>query len=512
MKDGLREIELKLAGDLDALSAVEGAPQLASAKMRATRKLRSVYFDAEDRRLRDAGMTLRVRHDGRRRIQTVKTAGDGLLERGEWERTIAGSRPDAGAVAETPAGPLLADDSAVKPVFNVNVDRKTFLVERGGSSIEVAIDHGRIATDEGRGPDTISEVELELKSGSPAALFELARELGSVASLRVSVMTKSERGYALLEKERQDFVKAAPACLHPTMSAAEAFRAVVHSCLGHMLRNEAVLLDRPSVEALHQLRVAIRRLRSAASLFKKVVSDAESRSILSELKRLSGPFGEARNLDVFLAETLPAERERRPNEPGILNLEAQLEAKRADAHASVRKQLRSPEWRRLVLDLVAWADAGRWLSPEGSKDARRLGKSARKVAAKELSRRFSKVARQGARLEKISVERRHKVRIEAKKLRYGAEFFAGLFPGEKQTDQRRAFVKALKRMQGRLGDLNDAANGKELLGDAADELDGRLSLFAAGMASADLERSTEEKIAAASAAYQDFMSAQPFWR
>ena len=512
MTDEPREIELKLACDLDALSAVEGSPLLASAKMRATRKLKSVYFDAEDRRLRNAGMTLRVRQDGRRRIQTVKTKGDGLLERGEWERTIAGARPDAGAVAETPAGPLLADSPKVAPVFTVNVDRKTFLVERGGSSIEVAIDQGRIATEKGLSPDTISEVELELKSGAPKALFELARELGAVASLRVSVVTKSERGYAMLEKERQDSVKATPASLHPEMSAADAFRAIAQSCLGHMLRNEAILLDRPSAEALHQLRVAIRRLRSAASLFKKLLGDSESRTIVAELKRLSGPFGEARNLDVFLAETLPAERERRPDEPGILNLETQLEAKRAEAHAIVRERLRAPEWRRLVLDLVAWVNAGRWLSPSGLKASRRLRRPARKLAAKELSKRLSRVARRGAKLETISVERRHQVRIEAKKLRYGAEFFAGLFPGEKETEQRRAFVKALKRMQGRLGDMNDAANGKELLGDAAEVLDGRSSLFAAGMASADLERSTDDQLAAAGAAYQDFVSAQPFWR
>lgn len=510
--DTPREIELKLVCAPADFKSLMAHPRLAGGVSRRAVNLKSVYFDAPDRRLEQAGLTLRVRTSRGRYVQTVKAVGDGLFDRPEWERKVAGPGPDPLAIAETPAGELLGPEPEVAPVFAVEVRRKIFLVEEGGSTIEVAFDEGRIAGPDAR-TDTISEVELELKSGAARDLFVLARELADAVPLKVGVLSKAERGYALLSEAKNGPVKAAAVKLDRSMSAADAFRAIAHACIKQAMLNEAPLSGGSAPEALHQLRVGVRRLRSAVSLFGDLVQDAEGAALNAELKRVVEPFGAARNLDVFLAETLPAERERRPDEAGLLNLEKQFEAKRPASHAVVRETLESEAWRRLVLDLVAWINAGPWLSPADETARARLDQPARDFAAAALDHRLKQVKKRGRNLSKLEPEARHKVRIAAKKLRYGAEFFGSLFPSEKKAERRLVFVKALKRMQSRLGKLNDADAGQKLLSAAAEtELDGASSLFAAGMASADLEVGHEALIEAAAAAHAELIKARPFWR
>ncbi len=222
-----------------------------------------------------------------------------------------------------------------------------------------------------------------------------------------------------------------------------------------------MLLARRDVEALHQLRVSLRRLRSAFSLFGSVIEDRRMPGIKAELKRLSEPFGHARNLDVYLGKTLPRERERRPDENGLLILERHLETERATAHDAVRAVLESRAWRDLLLDLVAWIEAGPWLGPDNPNAALRDG-PARAFATAELERRRRQVKKRGRHLAALDPEARHRVRIAAKKLRYGAEFFAALYDGKKAAKRHEVFVEALADLQDHLGDLNDIATAHTL--------------------------------------------------
>lgn len=297
------------------------------------------------------------------------------------------------------------------------------------------------------------------------------------------------------------------------MNAADAFRAVAHACLRHMRLNEDIILDRREPGALHQTRVAIRRLRSAFSLFGDLVADERTEAMRSNLKRLSAPLGRARNLDVFLTRTLPAERERHPDESGLLSLERHLEAQRTEAYEAVRTALGSEEWRRFVLDLVAWINAGPWLTNGGEKEARRRDQPAAAFAFKVLEKRRRQVKKRGHDLGSLSVEERHEVRIAAKKLRYGAEFFAGLYTAKKAVKRYEAFLSALEDLQDGLGDLNDIATGHEILGElAGTEAGAGSTLFAAGMTAADIEARTRKLVASAAEAHETLLDVRPFWR
>ena len=507
-----REIELKLQAEPSDLARLQEHPLLQHATQDET-VLTAAYFDTDDQRLRNAGYSLRVRRQDGRHVQTAKAEGDGLIERSEWEQEVAGDALDREALARTPLAALL-EGAEPRRRFSVVVERTTYLVEQGQSRIEVALDRGRIETTEaGTTALPVCEIELELKSGEAADVFALAHAVATLVPLRLGVLSKAERGYRLTEDGVAQVRKAEPVPVREDMPAAGAFRAVAHACLRHMRQNEDILLDGRNADALHQMRVAVRRLRSAFSLFGDLVADPQGDRLRADLKRLTEPLGRARNLDVFLSATLPAERERHPDEPGLLNLEKHLEAQRTEAYEAVQAMLRSDEWRTLILDLVAWINVGPWLRAEDPDTVQRLRQPASDFAANVLDRRRRQVKRRGRDLDRLSPEERHQVRIAAKKLRYGAEFFAGLYTGRKAAKRHKAFVKALSELQDHLGELNDIATGHELLDDLAGaDLRAASTLFAAGVTAADLESRTRKLLSAAAEAHEELLDLKPFWR
>ncbi|GJD99032.1 CYTH and CHAD domain-containing protein [Methylobacterium isbiliense] len=509
-----RETELKLEFEASDLATLSGHPLLDPREAPEEARLTSVYFDTEDRRLRAAGYTLRVRSDGAGHVQTVKAAlpGAGLFDRPEWEWAVAGAEPDLRPLAETPLGDVLGRKAVLRPLFSAAVERSVRAVAHGGARIEVALDRGRITALDGAADRVtpLNELELELKQGSAADLFGLARELGASVPLRLGVLSKAERGYRLIGDGLGRFSKAEPVALDPAMSAGEAFQAIAQACLRHLRLNEEALRDHRHAEALHQLRVALRRLRSAFSLFGDIVEDARVPALKAELKRLSEPFGHARNLDVFLATTLPAERERRPDEAGLLTLERHLEDERNAAYAAVMATLGGTEWRGVLIDLVAWLDAGPWRAADAPQAARRDA-PARAFATEELERRRRKVKKRGRGLDHLEPHARHEVRIAAKKLRYGAEFFAGLYAKPKAAKRHKRFVRALADLQDALGDLNDIATAHTLTADLVRGAPGA-AVFAAGLTAADVEQRTQKLLAEAAAAHTALIDVRPFWR
>ncbi|WP_336487410.1 CHAD domain-containing protein [Methylobacterium nigriterrae] len=511
-----REIELKLECDGPDLAALASHPLLQGEG--TAEHVTSTYFDTAGRDLRAAGLTLRVRRQGDRRVQTVKAGfgeGAALFDRSEWESEIAGDRPDVSALAGTPVARLLdkAGSPDLEPQFSSVVMRTARSVSHGTARIGATLDEGRIETPQGDAP--LCELELELEAGDPADLFAMAQSLAETVSLRLGVQSKSERGFARLEDRWRRPSKAGAVVLPEEATAAQAFRLVAQACLRHLRFNEAVFLAGRDPEALHQIRVALRRLRSAFSLFKPILAqDPRSDSLRDEIKRVTEPFGRARNLDVFLETTLPAEIARRPDEPGLQDLRERLVAERDRAHDAVLATLASPEWRSLLLDLVTWIETGPWLSlaapPE--RDA-----SARSFAAQVLERFRRRVKRRGRHLARLDPEARHRVRIAAKKLRYGADFFASLYPAKKARKRHKAFASALSDLQDHLGALNDLATAHAVMAGLADgEAGGRpasgAALFAAGLTAADGEARTDALLEAAAEAHEDLIDVKPFWR
>ncbi|MBJ7378494.1 MAG: inorganic triphosphatase [Sphingobium sp.] len=436
------EVELKLDLSLEAAEMFARWPSLPAESQTAA--LHAIYFDTPDHQLGKRGMSLRIRQSGRRRVQTVKADGRdgaGLFARDEWETPVRGDAPVLDD--RTPVAALLgAAVAEVDRLFTVDVQRRTWTVTRDGATIELVLDRGAVLA-AGR-EQAICEIELELKAGDPAALFALARRIDADIALRPGVLSKAERGYRLTEA-LPAAIKAEKVALDPSMSVRQTFLRIAASCLRHYRLNEALLLDHYTPEALHQARVAIRRLRSALKLFKPVLRAADASRFQGELRWLAAVLGEARDLDVLIPRVVDD------------SARARLEAAQATAHQRVLQWLESARVRTLLIDLVEWTALGAGLKMKADR-------SAVPFAVTRLRKLRKRIAKGGKHLAQLNDEARHAVRKDAKKLRYGAEFFAGLFGGKrKRIRRKKAFLGKLEAMQDMLGTLNDLATTPAIL-------------------------------------------------
>jgi inorganic triphosphatase YgiF len=470
------------------------------------KRLQSVYFDTPDRAFSNAGLTLRVRTSGDKRVQTVKAADDqaGPFERGEWEVPVESESPDLDAAMATPLKKLLKKEGvrgAVQPMFTVEVARATRIIDHGGAEIELAVDEGEARTPAHATP--LREVELELKAGRALDLFATAAQLFDAVPLRLSIRSKAQAGYELLGGV-PDAVKGVAPPLDRHMTTAEAFQAIGRSCLTHYLKNERLVREERTEESVHQARVAVRRLRAAMSIFGDLLADPESLRLKADLRDLAGSLGAARDLDV----TLPHLRELQVQVGGMQPLVAVMETLRASAYDRAVESLGSPEAGRLVFDVAAWLEAGEWLTSASGAQIELRDRPVLAFATTELDRRGRKLRKCAVQVRDLEPAERHKVRIRAKKVRYGAEFFSGLAQGAKGRKAAAAYVKALKPMQDVLGQLNDIVVAERLLHEVAQG--GGEAAWAAGAAAEEIALTEKTLLKKAGKAALRFAEIDPF--
>lgn len=448
------ETELKLRLDRTGPAKLRRHPLIRRLKAgkAVIKDQKSVYFDTPGLALWKNRVALRVRHEGERRIQTVKTPGQslsGVWARGEWESDIAGDRPvlariGADCPAEILRQPGLAETLA--PLFVTEVRRTQVILRDVEGEVELALDEGRIVA--GERVEEICEVELELRSGTPALLFRLAIELQADIGLHLGSASKADRGYALASGEAPTPTRASPILLPATASAAQAFQAVARAALGQIVANQDCFLLTSDPEAVHQMRVGLRRLRSAMALFKSMLGDADSAAIKSELRWLSGHLGPPRDLDVFIAEIIEPLAPALGADEGFAALNGRLAAERDASYGVARQIMALPRHARLILSLGQWIEAGAWLKAGGPGE-----KPAREAAREILAKRHKAVERHLAGLRHLPPDQRHEGRIRVKTLRYAVDFFQSLFPAAKMARQ----AALLGTLQDTLGLLNDIA-------------------------------------------------------
>lgn len=484
------EIELKLEiapEDRDRLKALASLADHPG----KTDQLVSTYFDTPDLHLHDAGYSLRIRRKGKQRIQTVKADSEtaaGLFVRPEWERSVDGDVP----VLDEASGPLVQllgeeEIARLAPLFVTEVRRTARAIATEGGRIELAVDHGEIRAGDRRAP--LCEIELELEEGPAQALFDLARKLDADVPLRLGVRSKSERGYDLASGNAAKSVKSEPVRLEPGHDAQAAFQAIARSCMRQFRLNEALLLETGGAEPLHQARVGVRRLRSAFSIHKRLLAtDGRVPRLKDELRWLAAELGEVRNIDVLITRIEEQEARQR------------LVEVRARMFEQVRAALMSPRARLLMIDLAEWLALGDWRTQPANPDL--LYQPAALFAGDVLDLHRKRLKRRGRGLADLDDEHRHRVRIEAKKLRYASEFFGALYIDRRARRRRKAFLGALEQLQDHLGDLNDHATGAEVLSRLGLDID---------LPRADA-RSRTRLLDRAEDAYETLVDVKRFWR
>ena len=500
------EIELKF--DLDPASLKRLAVHPALAGRGQGRTLSAVYYDTPDLALRAARLTLRVRKTGKRLVQTVKRGRPSdLFNRDEWEAPLKTAEPDFGLLAETPVADVFAAlGDALRPVFTTTVRRIERLVQRPGAVIEVVVDKGEVRA--GLDGEPVCELELELKAGDPSALYALARELFALAPMRLSLTSKSERGYRLLKPGLTG--KASTPALTPDMTVSDAFAAVARSCLMQITAAADGFHRRPRPEAIHQTRIGVRRMRTALKLFKAGLSDDRHQWIVRELNWLTKELGAARSLDVFLESTFTPARPDLSDPDAARRYGVRLAKARAEAYGRAGAAIASDRFAGLTFELALWVEQGAWRATINPDQRRLLDSAIGPFAIDALDHLRSVVRRRGEHLRRLDPDHRHALRIRAKRLRYATDFFAEAL-GEDAPRKRRKFAGALAALQDSLGRLNDIAQARE---SALAPLGGRPSgalAFTAGELTGWARSRQPKALDKAADAYEDFTRARRFW-
>ncbi|MGC2778396.1 MAG: CYTH and CHAD domain-containing protein [Bradyrhizobium sp.] len=451
------EIELKLLVDPDQLAGFNSAPVVtAHARNKGARKhLTSVYYDTPRRTLWKNGFTLRVRRSGSRFVQTVKAQHtDDPLKRGEWEASVASLAPDPALAAALLPEELRADLEAhrLEAVFTTDIHRHARLLDLPSATVEIAFDSGAIKADEHS--EIVSEIELELKSGNPATIYEIALRLAEHGPIRPSIRSKSARGFDLVAGAAPGAEKPRKPRLDPAVSLDEAFAIILQSSLHHLLQAMPAAVDGRNPEGVHQLRVALRRLRAALHLMQPVGSSSTLDGLAADARWLAQNLSAARDLDVFLAETLPEIACACPTVAGFDALRELAERRRDLAYRKLRLALAERRSTSFVLGLGGWIATRGWRNDVSPDDLRRLAEPAIDFAGHVLSERHQKAIKRGRGFKKLPAERRHRLRLALKKLRYSIDFLLPLYGASKPAKK---YARTLAGLQEHLGRYNDMA-------------------------------------------------------
>lgn len=464
------EIELKLALPEDAQRHFLRHPLLKKASARQSYRLVNLYYDTPRFDLRKRGIGLRLRAQGRRWLQTVKCAGQaagGLSARPEWE-TPYGGHFDFSAI-DNPAVRAWLDrpklKTSIAPVFETNFQRITwFLAPAPGTRVAVMLDRGWIAAAGRR--EAISEIEIELLEGDATQLFMLARALAKRIAVAPAPLSKAERGYRLFQQLPPAPVKAVPIPLAAAADPAHAFMQIALACLDHLQQNHqgAVTCDDP--EYIHQMRVATRRLRAALRLFRPLLPTGFPEALTAPLRELMGVLGQARDLDVLLAEIAAPVLQALPDEPRLAALVGVITDRRFDRRSAAVDFLRSPRFGSLVLEVLeALHQQAEAIKVGASGAAATEPATLVEFAENHLRRLRKKAMRLAAAARSDTPASLHALRIGIKRLRYALEFFAPLAAPKAM----RRILGHLASLQDTLGQVNDLANAGELLMDCASD-------------------------------------------
>ena len=468
------EIELKLQlapQDAPRLRAHPLLAQYAQTTQAAPQVLQmhDMYVDTPDLQLCRHQAGLRVRQVDGRWVQTLKAGGSvsgGLHSRHEWEGEVAGQSVeldalDAAIGRKQPIRALLRQDGirdALQPVFTTRIERTVWQLRTPqGDLIECVLDQGVIEHGEAGAARSVpvSEIELELKQGQAASLFDVALALLQDVPLQLGHMSKAERGYRLAASQPLRAVKAQPLALDAGMSVQQAFIGICGNCLEQVGANQDGVAAGEEVESVHQMRVGLRRFRSALGMFKSLLALPDA--LKGELDWLAGVLGEARDWDVLAGSTLAQVDGAAQAEAAALSEAAQGQARLR--HAQAAQAITSARYTACMLGLQRWLQARAWRDSCSTGQLRRLDARISPFARASLRKNQRRLLQRGKHLLQAMPQQRHRVRIAAKKTRYATEFFAALFAARAV----RAYVGRLSALQDELGWLNDVQVAGRLL-------------------------------------------------
>lgn len=493
-----------------------------AAVSRPTRRIRSIMFDTSVNDLGKKNIVLRG----------YELHGASFVEL-SWNRPVASGGARGSVELRVPTldvGKMLGSsenlrqsiaDRPLEARCVAETERRERLIELADARIVVAFDDGFVEFCGRRAP--FHEIELRLLDGAEPRLWRFAAELSRRLPIRCLPMSETEHALASIAGREIATVKAQRATLPADASLDEAIVAIIGSCLDQFVANwPALIHSHDPEESIHQMRVALRRLRAGVGLLRHGVSSPALEAAAASAKRIAAELGKARNFDILEDMLATGPLADISHEPSFYALLDAVECRRASAHAAVQSLVAATETTQFVLDLRATLAAREWKGvaldaeeahAEGPAHASvgletAAAGSARDYAVFSLDRLHRKSMKKSRDLASLTPEQRHEARIALKKSRYAAEFFETLFDARSEA---RKYLRRSAAVQDALGAFNDMAVAAQLLREIGEERKDNVSpasSFAIGLcAHAQNGASTDWK-----KTEKSLKKLRPFWR
>ena len=454
--------------------------------------------------------------DGKPRTQTVKIvwhdspehelSADGLIvseQRGTWrlERILPGADtwlPAQPAPIVVEAPDLSTLPAPLAPLAAFEGRRTTSTHRFDDSTVTITVERGILRAVTADRP--VGRIRI---SGDEGAVRAAALLIAGAGPAAVPLRSWAAEGIALATgRPAAPRHHGAPTLPDGITSVPDALAHII----GHLtdvILAYAARADQPGeirTEAVHQMRVAVRRARSALAIFRPAVEPSALAAINSGLRALGRQLGPTRDWDVFVDETMPAIIDALPGDTRLERLATAANRRLKEHRVALMRYLGSDAFRVLTIEFAWFAAASSWrVVPDGEPAVLST------FGAEVLQQRWKKLVAQGKRMEEMDIAALHGVRLRAKRTRYAAEMFATLFP----TKASHRFIRRLSLLQQRMGVLNDGSVATQLLEEVGGA-SGRHA-YAAGVVAGFLAARTAEIRPRIIRAFEKFRRQPAYW-
>lgn len=431
----------------------------------AIEKIRGVYLDTPEYAIAALGLGFGIRQRSKMVVVAGHVTSD--AKRRGWKRFVEPLSAATPISARRMLKSSLRDALAIDVVARVETQSHVWSVACGESQAQIVLDRSTVLMN---GKEvTLASVRFACDAAN-ADFFRLVPEVCEADRLRLNAESDLARAYRLCGGPSKPYVTAFAPDLDANMDAAAAFRTIATACFDQFLLNETAVRATADPEAVHQCRVALRRLSACLRFFSGFIDGADYEAVRAELKELGTHLRTARDLDVMIADVIaPALAADPPS--GATTLMREIEARRSKAYADLVATLRATSSVAFFLRFVIWLEAGDWTRSADPKSVKRRCELIARYACRKFGRMSTAFAERCAELGQMEKEERHRTRIHAKNLRYDAEFFETLVRGKTAKKRRLAFIQAVKTLQTTLGDWNDVLMARQFLMSLAEEAD-----------------------------------------